>query len=97
MALSLAKKVRRRLGAWRQAGAVPRVLNWLQNGFRLPWVRGPPPPFHQGNSCTALDAEEQRFLDRETTRLLASGAWEPATDARWVSKAFLVPKPGVMA
>ena len=38
--------------------------------------------------------EEQAFLDYETARLLASGAWELTQDARFVSRAFLAPKPG---
>ena len=70
------------------------VLHWLRHGVRLPWVRGPPPPYHYGDSCVGATEEEQSFLDRETKRLLESGAWENATDARWVSKVFLVPKPG---
>ena len=73
------------------------MLHWLQHGFDLPWIRGPPPPFHEGNSCLSLDKDEQRFLDMETKRLVDNGAWEATTDDRWVSKAFLVPKPGVMA
>ena len=77
-------------------GSPVRVLQWIQHGFKLPWIRGPPPPFHEGNSCTGLGTEEQSFLDKEVARLLASGAWEPAVDNRFVSKAFLVPKPGRM-
>ena len=77
-------------------GATSRILHWIQHGFSLPWIRGPPAPFHEGNSCTGLDAQEQRFLHKETARMLESGAWETATDGRYVSKAFLVPKPGHM-
>ena len=93
---ALAARVRRRLGGWRQAGAPLQVLNWLQSGFRLPWIRKPPPCFHQGNSCQDLAPQEKQFLDKETARLLSTGAWSETDDARYVSKAFLVPKPGTM-
>ena len=85
--MPLALRVRRRLGGWRQAGADTRVLHWLR-------LRGPPPPFDNGDSCTDATPEELRFLEKETDRLLKSGAWEPATDARFVSRVFLVAKPG---
>ena len=58
------------------------------------WRSQPPPPFHQGRSLTDLTKEEQAFMDREIPWCLKTGAWVTATDARWVSKAFLVPKPG---
>ena len=90
----MAQRVRRRLGGWRNAGADKMVLHWLRYGFQLPWVRSPPPPYDYGNSCQEATAEEQKFLDFETKRLLKSGAWEPAQDARFVSRVFLVPKPG---
>ena len=75
-------------------GAPLRVLQWLQHGFRLPWVRGPPPRFHEGESCTSATPDEQAFLAKETARLTSLGAWEDTTDDRFVSKVFLVPKPG---
>lgn len=92
--LTLARRVRRRLGGWRQVGADSKVLQWLQHGVKLPWIKKPPPPFDYGNSCVDASEEEQAFLDYETARLLASGAWELTQDARFVSRAFLAPKPG---
>jgi hypothetical protein len=66
----------------------------LREGVNLErqWKDGPPRPFNQGVSLLGLDEEEQAFLDGEMERLLASGAWEPATSTSYVSKAFLVPK-----
>lgn len=73
------------------------MLHWIQKGFNLPWIRGPPPRFHEGNSCQSLDKDEQRFLDKEVARMLSNGSWERTSVATHVSKAFLVPKPGTMA
>jgi hypothetical protein len=41
-----------------------------------------------------LDAGQQVFFDKEKTRCFSTGAWEPGTCGKYVSKAFLVPKPG---
>jgi hypothetical protein len=49
-----------------------------------------------GPSCVDLDATQQAFLVRERARCLHEvGSWEPCTDRSFVSRAFLVPKPGV--
>lgn len=43
-----------------------------------------------------LNATKQQldFMDSELPRFLQSGAWEPGQRNRWVSRMFLVPKPG---
>ena len=43
-----------------------------------------------------LDATptQLEFMDGELSRFLSSGAWEPGHSHRWVSRLFLVPKPG---
>jgi hypothetical protein len=43
-----------------------------------------------------LDAKKQQldFMDSELPRFLQSGAWEPGQRSIWVSRMFLVPKPG---
>jgi hypothetical protein len=60
---------------------------------------GPPAPFNKGVSLRAsgLDADERHWLDAEEQRSVESGAWQPVTAAqnRFVSRAFLVPKPGL--
>jgi hypothetical protein len=70
------------------------VIGWLRDGVNLEaqWRDGPPGPFNQGESMRGLDSEEQAWLNAEMERLFASGAWEPATCQKYVSKAFLVPK-----
>jgi len=35
------------------------------------------------------------FMETELSRFLAVGAWERGSCSRWVSRLFLVPKPGV--
>ena len=70
------------------------MLGWLKDGVRCPWLRGPPPPFHRG--CSRFPVEKEReFLRGEVARCLGTGAWErvPQEAARFVSRAFLVPKP----
>eukprot|EP00873_Tetraselmis_striata_P033475 jgi/Tetstr1/453739/TSEL_040692.t1 len=43
------------------------------------------------------DATPERlcFMDDDIARFLASGPWEKGHCPRWVSRLFLVPKPGV--
>lgn len=76
-------------------GASPRVLTWVQRGVRLRFTRRPPQEFHKGGSLKNLTPPQKLWWEKERARLMAAGAWEPATSARFVSKAFLVPKPGV--
>ena len=93
----LYRQIRRRLPAWRKAGASPRVLQWLREGARCEWLKGPPPPFHMGVSCggpTGLKPAESLFLKREYARLMEAGAWEtaPPSERTHVSRVHLVPK-----
>lgn len=80
------------LPAWESCGASETVLSWLRDGYRLDFT-GVPPPIRQGASFTRLDSEERTFLLSELQRLLNIGALEPATCTRYVTKAFLTPKP----
>ena len=43
---------------------------------------------------TTMSEEEAFFVKKEIPRCLSSGAWVETQDDRWVSKAFLVAKPG---
>ena len=72
------------------------IQNWLGHGVKPTWKKGPPKPFNQGISLREKDlvSNQSEFLQKETTRALAVGAWEPATCDQFVSKVFLVPKPG---
>jgi hypothetical protein len=87
-------QLRRRLPAWRAAGASPQVLRWLREGARCEWTHGPPPPFHLGTSLTDMSAEESTFFENEVERCVRVGGWEPApADERThVSRVHLVPK-----
>ena len=90
----LRHRLRRRWKAWKARGAGRKAVGWLREGVNLErqWKDGPPRPFNQGVSLEGLDEEEQAWLDAETARLFESGAWEPATSDKFVSKAFLVDK-----
>ena len=90
----LRHRLRRRWRAWKAHGAGRRTVGWLRGGVNLEtqWKDGPPRPFNQGESMRELDSEEQAWLEAETARLFASGAWEPAECHQYISKAFLVPK-----
>eukprot|EP01052_Picozoa_sp_SAG31_P065459 SAG31_NODE_24287_length_485_cov_0.683938_2_plen_127_part_01 len=83
-------RLRKRLEAWRLAGATGEVLRWLRQGVRLNWLADPPAKFHQGDSCTTPTPDEDHFLDKEISRCLRTGAWKTTDDAGFVSKAFLV-------
>ena len=91
----LRNRVRARRAAWASAGASTEELTWLRDGYRLPWARERPRPFHQGVSCKGATPAQQQFLRTELQRLVDAGAVEAAPDdARYVTRAFLVPKPG---
>eukprot|EP00873_Tetraselmis_striata_P034560 jgi/Tetstr1/454824/TSEL_041704.t1 len=67
----------------------------IRNGVRISFKNGPPAPFNQGVSMEDATPDQLRFTDEELARFLASGAWEKGHGLRWVSRLFLVPKPGV--
>ena len=92
-------QLRRRLAAWRAAGASPQVMRWLREGARCEWTSGPPPPYHHGVSFSdpgALSPEESAFLEKEVVRCFGTGAWEtaPPDERTHVCRAHLVPKKG---
>ena len=86
------RRLAARLPAWASAGASRLEQNWLAEGVRLPWIRTPPPPFHQGVSGRNLTDAQRDCLRVELQRGLLSGALRPATTLRYVTKVFLVPK-----
>ena len=85
-------KLRMQVEEWRKIGASAKVLDWIAKGVRLRWKRGPPRPFHRGISMVDLTPAQQAFMNTELGRLVQVGALEPGHSARFVSKAFLVPK-----
>jgi hypothetical protein len=77
----LYQQLRRRLPAWRAAGASPQVLQWIREGARCDWIHGPPPPYDHGVSLagpTDLTPQQSEFLEREVARCYRTGAWEDA-------------------
>ena len=85
--------MRQRLEAWRAIGASPTLLRWIREGVRIPFLGRPPAPFHQGVSFGDVTPTQFEFLAKELSRFTSEGAFEPGPRARWVSRAFLVPKP----
>ena len=53
-----------------------------------------PPPFDNGTSCRSLPQDQDAFLKEEIARLKEKGVLRAIDSSSWVSRAFLVPKPG---
>ena len=89
-------RVRRSWRAWEAIGASAQVISWIRDGVRLPFKRNKPPkPFNQGVSLQDATPEQLSFIEAELARFVAAGAWERGTCDKFVSRMFLVPKPGV--
>eukprot|EP00873_Tetraselmis_striata_P018362 jgi/Tetstr1/438626/TSEL_027177.t1 len=68
----------------------------VAEGVRIPFKHNRPPPnFHNGISMQDATPAQLTFLEGELARFVESGAWELGTCRKWVSRLFLVPKPGV--
>eukprot|EP00873_Tetraselmis_striata_P038086 jgi/Tetstr1/458350/TSEL_044789.t1 len=87
--------------AERSCNGVDGLLNALddkrlEEGVRIPFKHNRPPPnFHNGISMQDATPAQLTFLVGELARFVESGAWEFGTCRKWVSRLFLVPKPGV--
>eukprot|EP00873_Tetraselmis_striata_P027757 jgi/Tetstr1/448021/TSEL_035322.t1 len=78
------------------AMASDQVLRWIQEGVRIPFKHNRPPPnFHNGIRMQDGTPAQLTFLEGELARFVESGAWELGSCRKWVSRLFLVPKPGV--
>eukprot|EP00873_Tetraselmis_striata_P018203 jgi/Tetstr1/438467/TSEL_027022.t1 len=89
-------RVRRQWRQWQDIRASDQVLRWIQEGVRIPFKHNRPPPnFHNGISMQDATPAQLAFLEGELARFVESGAWEFGTCRNWVSRLFLVPKPGV--
>eukprot|EP00873_Tetraselmis_striata_P005540 jgi/Tetstr1/425804/TSEL_016183.t1 len=81
---------------WQDIGASHQVLRWIQEGVRIPFKHNRSPSnFHNGISMQDATPAQLTFLEGELARFVESGAWELGTCRKWVSRLFLVPKPGV--
>ena len=90
----LRHRLRERVGEWARIGASGQVLSWIKKGVRVQWRQRPPPPFNQGVSLADATPDQLAFLEPELERLTSIGAFEESCRPTWVSKLFLVPKPG---
>eukprot|EP00873_Tetraselmis_striata_P001731 jgi/Tetstr1/421995/TSEL_001239.t1 len=89
-------RVRRQWRQWQDIGASDQVLRWIQEGVRIPFKHNRPPPnFHNGINMQDATPAQLTFLEGELARFVEFGAWELGTCRKWVSRLFLVPKPGV--
>jgi hypothetical protein len=88
-------RVRRRWREWERIGASGQVLSWIRHGVRVRFKHGTrPKPFNHGISMLDATKAQLEFLDSELPRFEACGAWERSDSPRYVSRIFLVPKPG---
>jgi hypothetical protein len=70
-------------------------LRWIREGVTIPFLNNrPPPPFNQGVSLLDATPEQLTFVEAELARFVETTAWEPTTCQKYVSKLFLVAKPG---
>ena len=69
-------------------------MEWIRHGVAVLWVAsGPSPPFNQGGLCRGIPRDQAIFLKEKIERLAVSDVLRPVEYSRWVSRAFLVPKP----
>jgi hypothetical protein len=71
-------------------------VKWIRHGVLVKFKTGlRPKPFNHGVSMQDATQPQLDFLATEVPRFEACGAWERAHNTRYVSRMFLVPKPGV--
>eukprot|EP00873_Tetraselmis_striata_P009649 jgi/Tetstr1/429913/TSEL_019778.t1 len=88
--------VRRRWRDWKSIGASGQVLSWIRQGVRICFKNGQRPrPYNHGVSMRDATQAQLDFMATELPRFEAIGAWERERCDKWVSKMFLVPKPGI--
>jgi hypothetical protein len=88
-------RVRRRWREWEHNGSSGQVLIWIRHGVRVKFKRGERPrPFNHGTSMLDATPAQPEFLDLELPRFEACGVWGRSHNPRYVSRMFLVPKPG---
>ena len=63
----------RNIDAWRRIGTDKTVLDWIQNGVRVP-LKSIPEPFEYKNHD--LNEKECAFVDKELNDLLLAGSVE---------------------
>ena len=86
------RRVRGSVREWRRIGATTEVCRWIVSGVTVPWIQGPPPCFHHGESLREAAPEAKEWFRREATRMLELGAWELADREEWISRIQLEEK-----
>jgi hypothetical protein len=80
---------------WEHIGASGQFLNWVRHGVLVKFKHGTcPRPFNHGISMLDATQGHLEFLNSELPCFEACGAWEGSHNPRYVSRMFLVPKPG---
>ena len=88
--LPLEQQLRGALQFWRELGASPLVLQWIEVGYDIPLQRVPE-PWHQRNGPGVQEFDF--FLDEHIPALLQAGALRVAESKPWgVSPLNVVPK-----
>ena len=77
------------VAAWERIGTPSPVLDWIQNGIRIPF-NVLPTEFHFPNPI--LGPRDTAFINEEVDKLLQSGSIELCENSRFVSPICCVPK-----
>ena len=89
---NLVLSVRKNCARWRELGLSASEERLIMRGVEMEWKDGPPRPFNMGVSKFAF--EKEKWWSGERERLIAVGAIRRIEKARYVSRAFAVPKKG---
>eukprot|EP00873_Tetraselmis_striata_P027140 jgi/Tetstr1/447404/TSEL_034840.t1 len=93
-ALNLRHRVRR-WGDSESIGASGPVLSLIRQGIRISFKNGQRPrPYNHGVCMRDATQAQLDFMATELLQFKAIGAWERGRCDKWVSRIFLVPKPG---
>jgi hypothetical protein len=89
-------RVRLRWREWEHIGASGQIVIWIRHGGRVKFRNGlRPKPFNHEVPMKDATQPQQDFLATELPRFEACGASKRAHNTRYVSRMFLIPKPGV--
>jgi hypothetical protein len=87
--------VRRSRREGEKIGVSVQTLQWVREVVSIPFNNNRPPAlFNHGVSILDAIHVQLEFVNRELARFVQAGAWEPSICSNYVSKLFLVPKPG---
>jgi hypothetical protein len=70
-------------------------LKWIREGVTIPFLNNQPPlSFNQDVTLLDANPEQLTFVDAELACFVETGAWQPTTCNKYVSRLFLVVEPG---